>query len=136
MTNPTTPIVPVVLSGGAGTRLWPASRAQQPKQLLRTDRAAAEPVPLGLVGADSLAELHAALGDRPRRHRLQRLDRAERRWVGIGPAPPLDPAPASVEQQSADRADPLDQALQRVVVQHVQAGPGRRNRRAVSRSGR
>lgn len=28
-------IVPVILSGGAGTRLWPLSRAEQPKQLLR-----------------------------------------------------------------------------------------------------
>ena len=28
------PIVPVILSGGAGSRLWPASRSQQPKQLL------------------------------------------------------------------------------------------------------
>ncbi|MEN8234321.1 MAG: mannose-1-phosphate guanylyltransferase/mannose-6-phosphate isomerase [Actinomycetota bacterium] len=27
-------IVPVVLSGGAGSRLWPASRSRQPKQLL------------------------------------------------------------------------------------------------------
>ena len=26
-------IVPVVMSGGAGTRLWPASRAANPKQL-------------------------------------------------------------------------------------------------------
>lgn len=29
-----TPIVPVILSGGSGTRLWPESRALQPKQLL------------------------------------------------------------------------------------------------------
>ena len=28
------PIVPVVLSGGAGSRLWPASRSRTPKQLL------------------------------------------------------------------------------------------------------
>jgi mannose-1-phosphate guanylyltransferase/mannose-6-phosphate isomerase len=28
------PIVPVILSGGSGTRLWPVSRERQPKQLL------------------------------------------------------------------------------------------------------
>jgi mannose-1-phosphate guanylyltransferase len=28
-------VIPVVLSGGAGTRLWPASRADRPKQFLR-----------------------------------------------------------------------------------------------------
>jgi mannose-1-phosphate guanylyltransferase len=28
------PIVPVILSGGAGTRLWPLSREQRPKQFL------------------------------------------------------------------------------------------------------
>jgi mannose-1-phosphate guanylyltransferase/mannose-6-phosphate isomerase len=29
-----TPIVPVILSGGSGTRLWPVSRSAEPKQLL------------------------------------------------------------------------------------------------------
>ncbi|HSJ71640.1 MAG TPA: mannose-1-phosphate guanylyltransferase/mannose-6-phosphate isomerase [Acidimicrobiia bacterium] len=33
MTEPTA-IVPIILSGGSGTRLWPESRALQPKQLL------------------------------------------------------------------------------------------------------
>ncbi|HMG49250.1 MAG TPA: sugar phosphate nucleotidyltransferase, partial [Inquilinus sp.] len=28
------PVVPVVLSGGSGTRLWPLSRAGYPKQFL------------------------------------------------------------------------------------------------------
>lgn len=32
MTSPT--IVPVILSGGSGTRLWPVSRSEEPKQLL------------------------------------------------------------------------------------------------------
>ena len=27
-------ILPVILSGGSGTRLWPASRSMYPKQLL------------------------------------------------------------------------------------------------------
>ena len=32
--NATAPIVPVILSGGSGTRLWPLSRTKFPKQLL------------------------------------------------------------------------------------------------------
>lgn len=31
---PATPIIPVILSGGSGTRLWPMSRPERPKQLL------------------------------------------------------------------------------------------------------
>jgi len=33
-TDPAGPIVPVILSGGAGTRLWPLSRGARPKQML------------------------------------------------------------------------------------------------------
>ncbi|MEE1569346.1 MAG: sugar phosphate nucleotidyltransferase, partial [Alphaproteobacteria bacterium] len=34
MGTPNNKITPVVLSGGAGTRLWPMSREAWPKQLL------------------------------------------------------------------------------------------------------
>ena len=37
-------IVPVILAGGSGTRLWPMSREQFPKQLI------------GVVGRDSLLQ--------------------------------------------------------------------------------
>lgn len=60
------PIVPVILSGGAGSRLWPASRSRQPKQLLslveertmllmtiqRTDAVAAAGAPLIVCNED------------------------------------------------------------------------------------
>lgn len=41
---PSISVVPVVLSGGSGSRLWPLSRDQHPKQLL------------ALAGADSLLQ--------------------------------------------------------------------------------
>jgi len=34
MSLPNLPVVPVILSGGSGTRLWPLSRERQPKQFL------------------------------------------------------------------------------------------------------
>src|SRR5580704_13780944 len=32
--NMATPIIPLIMCGGAGTRLWPASRENRPKQFL------------------------------------------------------------------------------------------------------
>jgi mannose-1-phosphate guanylyltransferase len=32
------PIIPVILSGGSGTRLWPMSRPERPKQIAGADR--------------------------------------------------------------------------------------------------
>lgn len=53
--SPTTPIVPVILCGGSGTRLWPRSRASLPKPFLP------------LVGDNTLFEATLArCGDRAR----------------------------------------------------------------------
>lgn len=42
------PIIPVILSGGAGTRLWPLSRPERPKQLLK------------LTGSETMLQMTAA----------------------------------------------------------------------------
>src|SRR3954453_1042168 len=48
------PIVPVILSGGSGTRLWPVSRESFPKQLwpLISDRTMLQETALRAVGQD------------------------------------------------------------------------------------
>ena len=53
VTQPTRPIVPVVLSGGSGSRLWPVSRASFPKQLwpLLTERTMLQETVLRARGA-------------------------------------------------------------------------------------
>ncbi len=49
-------IQPVILSGGAGTRLWPASRSTYPKQLLpmTSDRTMLQDTVMRLVGVEGL----------------------------------------------------------------------------------
>src|ERR1700733_11908315 len=55
-------VQPVILAGGSGTRLWPLSREQSPKQLIN------------LFGDESLLELTV--------HRLERLFAGERQSQG------------------------------------------------------
>ena len=51
-------IQPVILSGGSGTRLWPASRSMYPKQLLPLtgERTMLQETALRLAGKDGLTE--------------------------------------------------------------------------------
>src|ERR1700712_3086241 len=72
---PAPPIVPVILSGGSGTRLWPLSRAGRPKQMLdllgggamlgvpaaRVPDAALFAAPVLVAGAGQAASIEAAL---------------------------------------------------------------------------
>ena len=44
-------ILPVILSGGSGTRLWPMSRPEMPKQML------------ALTGEHTMLQLSATLAD-------------------------------------------------------------------------
>ena len=49
-------IKPVILSGGSGSRLWPASRSMYPKQLLplTSDRTMLQETALRLQGRDHI----------------------------------------------------------------------------------
>ena len=51
-------IIPVILSGGSGTRLWPLSRKQYPKQYLSLagDNTMLQETILRLSGLDNLAD--------------------------------------------------------------------------------
>lgn len=57
-TNEMTKILPVILSGGSGTRLWPASRSMYPKQLLPLvgDQTMLQETALRVQGLEGAAE--------------------------------------------------------------------------------
>ena len=50
-------VIPVILSGGAGSRLWPLSRELYPKQLLplTSDKTMLQETVIRLAGLDSIA---------------------------------------------------------------------------------
>jgi mannose-1-phosphate guanylyltransferase/mannose-6-phosphate isomerase len=106
-------IVPVILSGGAGTRLWPLSRELYPKQLLPlvSHRTMLEETVLRLAGLPDLGRLLAVCNEE---HRFMVAEQL--RQAGADPAAIiLEPvgrntAPAvalAALQATAEGADPL-----------------------------
>ena len=77
-------IVPVILSGGAGTRLWPLSRIDRPKQLLRIDggHTMLQQTALRTADAERFAPPSIVAG-------ADHADEIERQLVEIGTPPAL-----------------------------------------------
>ena len=75
-------IYPVILSGGAGTRLWPLSRAALPKQLLPlvTDKTMLQDTALRLAGRDGMMRPLVVCGNE---HRF--LVAEQMREIGVDP---------------------------------------------------
>ncbi len=75
-------IYPIILSGGAGTRLWPLSRAALPKQLLPlvTDRTMLQETALRLSGRDGMMQPLVVCGNE---HRF--LVAEQMREIGVNP---------------------------------------------------
>lgn len=110
MTQPP-PIVPVILSGGSGTRLWPMSRPERPKQFL------------ALTGTDTMLQLTARrtagewFADPIVVANAAHADEVERQLAGGGRAPAAlilepagrntAPAIALAALAAADPASPL-----------------------------
>ncbi len=83
---------PVILSGGAGTRLWPVSRKGYPKQLQR------------LVGQETLLQQTARrLADRPDIHPPLLVCNAEHRFIIAEQLREIDVAPGDIVLEPAAR---------------------------------
>jgi mannose-1-phosphate guanylyltransferase len=126
-------IIPLILAGGGGTRLWPLSRGHYPKQFLAvTPGATLLQGTLQRVGTDTLAGLQAPVVVCNEEHRFlvgeqarqigRPFERIILEPVGRNTAPALTCAALCYSQ---DGADPLLLMM-----------PWRKERRALSTSGR
>ena len=123
MNAPTLVVVPVILAGGSGTRLWPLSRALHPKQYLSlgiggTERTLFQQAALRVAAlAGAGIAVQRALHRRQRRASLHRRRPAARRGlepprvllepVGRNTAPALALAALEAAQLAGDGADPM-----------------------------
>ena len=108
-----TPLVPVILSGGAGTRLWPLSRELYPKQLLPlvSEQTMLEETALRLAGLPGLQPLVTVCNEEHRFMVAEQLRRcgAPAAAIVLEPAG-RNTAPAvalAALQATADGEDPL-----------------------------
>jgi mannose-1-phosphate guanylyltransferase len=78
-------LIPVILSGGSGTRLWPLSREQYPKQFLPLlgERTMIQDTALRLTGLDGAGPVDAPLVVCNEQHRFMVAEQL--RSVGIRP---------------------------------------------------
>ncbi|WP_409518872.1 mannose-1-phosphate guanylyltransferase/mannose-6-phosphate isomerase [Paraburkholderia sp. LEh10] len=107
-------ILPVVLAGGAGTRLWPLSREAYPKQLLALlgDRSMLE---MSVSRLDGIATAHANRGlvvcaDEHRFQVAKHLEASTREWQTIVEPVARNTAPAltlAALHATADGEDPI-----------------------------
>jgi mannose-1-phosphate guanylyltransferase/mannose-6-phosphate isomerase len=107
-------VLPVVLAGGAGTRLWPLSREAHPKQLLALlgDRSMLE---LCVSRLDGIATTHANRGlvvcaDEHRFQVAKHLEASTREWQTIVEPVARNTAPAltlAALHATADGEDPI-----------------------------
>ena len=125
-----TRIVPVIMSGGSGTRLWPLSRTAHPKQLhaLVSERTMLQETVNRVAGeAGDYRFEPPVIVLNERQHDLARLNRRRIRWdVGCRHAlarPQAQPSPVGVGGVRGGQAE-IDTELVGQEIQHPRIGDG------------
>ncbi len=116
-------LVPVILSGGSGTRLWPASRAMYPKQLLplTSDRTMLQATALRVAGLPNVGDRCLVVSNEAHRFAIaEQLAGIERRAaillepVGRNTAPAVALAALEAEPEDLLLVMPADHVIKRV----------------------
>ena len=124
-------LVPVILSGGSGTRLWPASRAMYPKQLLplTSDRTMLQATALRLAGLPNVGDRCLVVSNEAHRFAIaEQLAGIERRAaillepVGRNTAPAVALAALEAEPDDLLLVMPADHVIKRIGLDGARAG--------------